>query len=142
MPLDRRPARILAMQALCQWDVQKDNSRERLYAFLQEYAPQPTDFGYAAELVEGFWKRRDTIDRDLAGAAAARWDLERVSPVERNVMRVALVEMTGGRVPPKAALDEAIDIAREYGGADSPRFVNGLLDKLYKAATPEGAGEA
>ena len=71
------------------------------------------------------------MDGQIAGAAK-RWDLERISLVERNIMRVAVVELSAGRVPPKVVLDEAIEIGREFGGADSPRFINGVLDEILK----------
>ncbi len=51
-------------------------------------------------------------------------------PVERNVMRVAVIELLDDKVPPKVALNEAIEIGREFGGADSPRFINGVLDEV------------
>ncbi|MHC4090857.1 MAG: transcription antitermination protein NusB [Planctomycetota bacterium] len=60
------------------------------------------------------------------------WELARLSPVERNLIRVALGELAGGEVPPKVVINEAIEIGREYGGADSPRFINGILDALWK----------
>ena len=58
--------------------------------------------------------------------------MDRLSPVERNVIRVAMVELPGGEVPPKVVINEAVEIGREFGGADSPRFINGILDALWK----------
>ena len=92
---------------------------------------------YAGELVRGFWSGRESIDGRIT-AASRHWELARISPVERNVMRVALVELLDDRVPPKAAINEAIEIAREFGGADSPRFVNGVLDEILKNVRPQG----
>ena len=128
MPRDRRQSRILAIQALCQWDVQGDESCEGLRELLTAQAIAG-GVSYAVELVEAFWARRKTIDRQIEDAAT-KWDLKRISPVERNVMRVAVVEMMSGAIPPKVALHEAIEIGDQFGGAQSPRFINGVLDAI------------
>ena len=136
MSRDRRSSRILAMQALCQWEVQGDASSQALAEFLavQDAAPDAT--AYATELVQAFWRQREEIDRRIA-SASIKWDLARISPVERNVMRVAIVELSGGEVPAKVVLDEAIEIGREYGGKDSPRFINGVLDAVFQGIGAE-----
>ena len=135
MPRERRQARILAMQALCQWDVQQDSSSESLVDFLSAREASSGAHRYATELVESFWKQRELIDETIA-AATEKWEFSRISTAERNIMRVAVVEWFDRRVPPKVALDEAIEIGREYGGADSPRFINGVLDKILKSLPP------
>ena len=129
MQRDRRHARILAMQALCQWEIQRDESREELFDFLAAQQTNNADTGHAARLVETYWTYRDDVDQRIS-SAATRWELPRISPVERNTMRVAVTELLLGETPVKVALDEAIEIGREYGGAESPRFINGVLDKV------------
>jgi len=138
---DRRQARILAMQALCQWDVQRDESPAALDDLLVARDASEAAAEYARELVQGFWTQRQRVD-DRISAAAAKWDLSRISPVERNVMRVTIVELLAGTVPPNAALDEAIEIGREYGGADSPRFINGVLDVVLKRLSRRRKGDS
>ena len=123
------------MQALSQWDVQHDESSESLREFLDAHAEVAGGIGYAAELVETFWARRDGIDRRIADAAT-RWDLARISRVERNAMRVAVVEMMSGRIPPKVALHEAMEIGDQFGGAESSRFINGVLDAILHQLQP------
>jgi len=139
MTPNRRPSRILAMQALCQWEVQRDESHEALLGFLQRDADTLDAVGYASELVLGFWEHRDDIDRRLEEALTG-WSLPRLSPVERNVLRVCVVEMLDTKVPPKAALTEAIEIGREFGGAETPKFINGVLDAVL-ATLPARAGD-
>ena len=117
------------MQALCQWEVQADESSESLQKFFQSDSEGQEAAGYAFDLVTAFWRQHLEID-PMIEAALTRWTLARLSPVERNTMRVAVVEMIGGEVPPKVALSEAIDIGREFGGTDTPRFVNGVLDAV------------
>lgn len=117
------------MQALCQWEVQQDESHEALVEFIQAQPGGEVAVGYAVDLVLGFWRDRDDVDRRLDGVMT-QWSLSRLSPVERNVLRVATVEMLAGAVPRRVALSEAIEIGREYGGGDTPRFVNGVLDAV------------
>lgn len=131
MPSKRRQARILAMQALCQWDVQGESSAAMLQAFFAEQHAGGGITGYATELVEAYWQRKGEIDRAITDSAH-RWTLERMSPPERNIMRVAVTEWMTGTVPPKVALSEAIEIGKEYGGAESPQFINGVLDDVYQ----------
>lgn len=119
------------MQALCQWDVQHEASSEVLREFLAAEEATSRRAEYAVELVEAFWARQEMIDGAIA-SAAQRWELARISLVERNIMRVAVVELTDGSVPPKVVLSEAIEVGREFGGAESPRFINGVLDEVFK----------
>lgn len=130
-PPSRRQARILAMQALCQWDVQQVQSAQELLDLFERLEADPQLFSPAVELVERFWETRQSVDEQI-GSAVTRWDLSRVSPVERNIMRVAVVEVLSGATPPRVALDEAIELGREFGGGDSPRFINGVLDAVLR----------
>lgn len=129
MPGERRQSRIVALQALCQWEVQRDERAETLRGFFDEFGAAPASISYATELVNEFWKNAEFVDRRIA-EAVERWSFDRISTVERNVMRVAVVELDRPAVPPRVVLDEAIEIAQEFGGKDSSRFVNGVLDRI------------
>ncbi len=135
MPGERRQARIAAMQALCQWEVQRDTHAETLCDFFAEFGAAPAVAAYATELVNGFWKNAEFVDGRIA-EAVERWSFERISTVERNLMRVAVVELVRGDVPPRVVLDEAIEIGQEFGGKDSSRFVNGVLDRILATLPP------
>ncbi len=136
---DRRQVRVIAMQALCQWDVQRDQSPEALREFLTVRTASEDLAEQAATLVGRYWELRQRVD-DRIAAAVEKWDLSRISPVERNVMRVAVVELLERVVPPKVALNEAVEIGREYGGKDSPRFINGVLDVVFRRLQPRTTG--
>ena len=129
------------MQALCQWDAQGDESPEVIDEFLVAMDASGSTAAYARDLVTTLWARRKNVDRRLR-AASTDWDPVRMSAVDRNVMRVAVVEMLGTKVPPKVALNEAIEIGKEYGGADSPRFINGVLDQVMKGLPEPQGGSA
>jgi N utilization substance protein B len=126
------------MQALCQWEAQREKSLEGLRDFFAAQEASAGAAAYATELVQAFWAKRKRFDKMIAGATE-RWALSRISLVERNIMRVAVVELTQGEVPPKVALNEAIEIGRDFGGEDSPRFINGVLDRITKRITKDDA---
>lgn len=124
------------MQALCQADVQGDFRDAELEPWFIEQEGAAEAVAYAGKLVRQVARRRKEIDGSIVGAAQ-RWDLSRMGPVERNILRVAVVELTGAEVPPKVAVNEAVEIAKEFGGADSPRFVNGILDAVMRTVRGE-----
>jgi N utilization substance protein B len=136
LKIDRHQSRILAMQSLAQLDVQGDAFLDELEAFLATGPGDGRTQAYAATLAREGWTRRRELD-ERVGGVAEHWAVERMSPVERNILRVTLVELDLGEVPPKVALDEAIEISKEYGSEESARFVNGLLDALYRQPREE-----
>ncbi len=87
-------------------------------------------------LLEGVRQRRDEIDQ-LLQAASANWRVSRMPPVDRNVLRLAVWEMKYTTTPPRVALNEAINLAKRFGGKNSPQFVNGILDRVLKDLSPE-----
>lgn len=93
----------------------------------------------AAQLVVDFWSRRSAVDA-VVRAAAANWSLERMSLVERNLLRVAVTELMLGGTPAKVVINEAIEIGREFGGAESPAFINGVLDRAAKELAVSSSG--
>jgi transcription antitermination protein NusB len=88
---------------------------------------------FTRELAEGVESHREELDAIIARHAKG-WDLDRIAPLDRNLMRVALFEIEHGEAPAEVAIDEAVEIAKEYCGADAPGFVNGILG----AAVREG----
>lgn len=87
---------------------------------------------FTRELAMGVEAHREELDAQIA-AHARGWELERIAPLERNVMRVALYEIEhSDDVPTEVAIDEAIEIAKEYCGADAPGFVNGVLGAVAR----------
>jgi N utilization substance protein B len=87
---------------------------------------------FTKELANGVDECRDELDAEIS-ARAQGWELERIAPVERNVLRVALFEMRHrDDIPVEVAIDEAVNTAREYCGADAPGFINGILGAAAK----------
>lgn len=138
---DRHQARILAMQALCQLDVLGDDSLAQLDSFFADESPPESTQKYARGLVHEIWQDREAFDASIQ-AVAEHWVTTRMSAVDRNVLRVGLCEMRARpEVPTAVAINEAVEIAKIFGTADSPAFVNGVLDALRKqTAAGDGAG--
>jgi N utilization substance protein B len=88
---------------------------------------------FTRELAEGVESHREELDAVIARHAKG-WDPDRIAPLDLNLMRVALYEIEHGEAPTEVAIDEAVEIAKEYCGADAPGFVNGILG----AAVREG----
>lgn len=128
------------MQMLSQLDVQGEDALEQIESFLAESEADAHTIDYARSIIQTCWEQHGAFDGRIAGQLR-HWGLDRLSPVERNVIRVALMELSGGQVPPKVVINEAVEIGREYGGADTPRFVNGILDALWKAENVEVKSE-
>jgi N utilization substance protein B len=86
---------------------------------------------FTRELAAGVEAHRDELDAEISRHAKG-WDLDRIAPLDRNVMRVALYEIEHAEVPVEVAIDEAIEIAKEYCGADAPGFINGILGAVVR----------
>jgi N utilization substance protein B len=127
------------MQALCLLDVQGEAGVRELDAFLEDQDASAEVRRHARALASEVWDQRTAIDGIIA-PLAEHWDMERMSPVDRNVTRVGVCELVEHKdVPAAVVIDEAIEISKEYGGADSAAFVNGILDAVLKRQQ-EGAG--
>jgi transcription antitermination protein NusB len=87
------------------------------------------------ELAEGVDAEREDLDETIAEYAKG-WTVDRIAPLDLNVMRVALYEIEAGSVPVEVAIDEAVEIAKEYCGADAPKFINGILGAIVREREP------
>lgn len=92
---------------------------------------------FAKELITGVVAHRTPLDETLA-AHAKNWRLERMATVDRNVLRLAVFELCYSTTPAAVVIDEAVELARRFGGEKSPSFVNGILDAVAHAVRPEG----
>src|SRR5258706_3902288 len=131
----RRQGREMALQALYRAEVTGDSSPQAIELLWEHFEAPIGARGFALELVHGVLERRTDIDGRL-GEVAENWSLGRFSRVDLNVLRIAVYELLqrDERVPTSVVLDEAIEIARRYGGGGSSQFVNGILHRV--ADTP------
>jgi transcription antitermination protein NusB len=90
---------------------------------------------FTRELAEGVDAEREELDEVIAEYAKG-WTVDRIAPLDLNVMRVALYEIEAGETPVEVAIDEAVEIAKEYCGADAPKFINGILGAIVREREP------
>jgi transcription antitermination factor NusB len=135
-PIRRRTrAREIAMQVLFQFDLRGDGYAGELgktpaQLCAEEAKGEADVLDFAVRLVEGTLARRDEIDQKLQ-AVTRNWDLRRMANVDRNVLRMAMYElMFCDDVPPKVAINEAIELGKKFSTANSGGFVNGILDRI------------
>ena len=132
----RSRAREVALQLLFQRDLNKRINRAALERFVRDRLRDDTLVPFCLGLYDGVVAGQPDIDRKLS-EAAENWRLVRMAAVDRNVLRLGAYELLHTPdTPPNVALDEAIELARRYGSADSPSFVNGVLDRLRQPPPP------
>ena len=131
----RRKARIIALKALYEMDTVAHQPEDILALLLEEAAATPDVEAFARELVTGVLAHRGEIDEVIREKAPA-WPLEQVAVVDRNILRLAIFEiLLDNRVPVRAAINEAVELAKAFGGDSSPKFVNGVLGAVSLMAT-------
>jgi len=136
---DRSRARAWAVQVLYAWEMRAPGATllDVLGDFGRERRIAPASRGYLERIVRLVAENRESIDAALQ-AALTNWRLDRLAAIDRNILRVAAAEiMYVDEVPSPVAIQEAIVLAEKYGTADSPRFVNGVLDALMRQQRPQ-----
>ena len=140
----RRRARERAVQCLFGLDFTAYDWRSAIGSFWDCNPSQPRVRQYAERLIQGVMESLEGLDERIA-AAVDNWNPARVGRVERNVLRVALLEMTSfPDVPPRVAINEAVEVAKRFGADEAARFVNGVLDRIRSepgGTEPQGCDE-
>jgi N utilization substance protein B len=131
----RRKARVIALQALFELDT-VGHPPESTIARLLESPPASKDVErFAHELVSGVLANKEQIDRTIQDTAPA-WPLDQMATTDRNILRLAIYEvLIDNKVPMRAAINEAVELAKEFGGETSPKFINGVLGSVSLLAT-------
>ena len=124
-------ARRLALQGLCCLDVQGPPALEKVHAFLDDSREAPATIESARERFTDAFADREAID-ELLARHARHWELRRLALVDRNILRLAACELRSGRTPFRVVIAEALRLAGEFSTAESPRFVNGVLDAVAR----------
>lgn len=130
---NRHLARTIALQTLFAWDFngKKDSDIERLTAEnFANFAPNFDDGGFVKALVAGVRDNISKIDKFIV-KYATEWPLDQITTIDRNILRLGIFELLYSSVPPRVVINEAIEIAKSFGGDSSGKFVNGVLGALY-----------
>lgn len=132
---NRHLARTLAMQSLFTWDFndKKDKDINKIIEVnFKNFAPEFNDNNYVINLIKGVLENLKKIDSYII-KYATEWPIEQITVVDRNILRIGVFELLMDEdIPPKVAINEAIEIAKTFGGESSGKFVNGVLGAIYK----------
>ncbi len=134
---NRHLARSIAMQSLYEWDFwgrNKDKLEEIFEKNIKEFGPGLENAEFIKQLVNGVIDNLPKLDK-IIEKSAPEWPLEQITIVDRNILRLGLYELLFGNraeVPPKVAINEAIELAKSFSGESSGKFVNGVLGTVYR----------
>jgi transcription antitermination protein NusB len=137
---NRHLARTIALQSLFEWDFNnaKDSIEQLVERNRQEFAPDFDDQGFCLDLVKAVIKNQKKIDAMIT-KFAPEWPLDQITTTDRNVLRLGVYELRISEdIPPKVAINEAIELAKAFGGDASGKFVNGVLGSIYKEMVKKG----
>lgn len=143
---NRHLSRSIVLQSLFEWDLnalEKKEVHDVLERNVLEFAPNKTDMPFMEKLLDGVLAKQPELDLVIE-KAAPEWPIDRISPVDRNILRLGLYELLfsdRAEVPAKVAINEAIELAKQFGGENSSRFVNGVLGAVYKEIGEPGKEE-
>ena len=132
----RHLIRTVILQTLYEWDFyhHKKDVTGILERNLEEFAPGIDEPEFAWKILKGVTEHLKQIDNIIV-KAAPEWPLDKIAIIDRNILRIGLYELLyadPGEVPPKVAINEAIELAKNYGGPNAARFVNGVLGTIYR----------
>lgn len=139
---NRHLSRTIAMQSLYEWDfnnLEKDVLEKLSEKNLKEFAPEFEDNGFVNHIIKGVANNLEEIN-GLITKYAPEWPLDQITIVDRNVLRIGIYELkfSQGEIPPKVAINEAIELAKTFGGESSGKFINGVLGTIYKDMVKNG----
>lgn len=143
---NRHLSRSIVLQSLFEWDsnaLEKKAVHEVLERNVSEFAPNKTDKPFMDKLLDGVMAKQPELDLVIE-KAAPDWPIDRIAAVDRNILRLGLYELLfadRSEVPAKVAINEAIELAKQFGGENSSRFVNGVLGAVYKEIGEPGKEE-
>ena len=143
---NRHLSRSIVTQSLFEWDFNQKSDKEAIEIFrrnTEEFAPGMGDFSFMESLMENVLKKKKDLDVIIT-KAAPDWPLDKISIIDRNILRIGLYELLfsdRSQVPPKVAINEAIELAKTFGGDTSGKFVNGVLGAVYKEMGEPGKEE-
>jgi transcription antitermination protein NusB len=143
---NRHLSRSIVLQSLFEWDLNALDRKDVLEVLVRnvtEFAPNKTDMPFMEKLLDGVIAKQSELDLVIE-KAAPEWPIDRISPVDRNILRLGLYELLFAdrkEVPAKVAINEAIELAKQFGGDNSSRFVNGVLGAVYKEIGEPGKEE-
>ncbi len=138
----RHLLRTVILQSLYEWDFyhRKHDLTKILDRNITEFSPEVDEPEFGWKIMQGVVEHLADID-NIISKAAPEWPLEKIAVIDRNILRIGLYELLYAdinEVPPKVAINEAIELAKNYGGPNSARFINGVLGTIYREVGERG----
>jgi len=143
---NRHLSRSIAMQSLYEWDF-KGKESEQLKKIvkrnIKEFGPGLEESDFIWQIIDGVTENLSKLNK-IIEKSAPEWPIDQITIVDRNVLRIGLYELLFGKrdeVPPKVAINEAIELAKTFGGDSSGKFINGVLGTVYREIGEPGKDE-
>ncbi len=139
--MNRHLSRIITMQSLYEWDFRHEGDPVEITERNIEFNGDKADQDFIFDIVKGVVKNSEEID-GLISKAAPEWPLEQISVVDKTILRLAIYELLYcSEVPPKVAINEAVELGKTFGGENSSKFINGVLGTLYRQSDKYNAAD-
>jgi N utilization substance protein B len=138
----RHLSRSVAMQSLYEWDfhgMRKEDLTKVTERNIEEFGKGLESYDFIWALVNGVEEKLDLIDK-IIEKTAPEWPINQINPLDRNILRIGIFELlyeSKDEVPPKVAINESIELAKNFGGENSRKFVNGVLGTIYRELIEE-----
>ncbi len=129
--VNRRELRIITIQTLFQLDAQGDDYYAQLDSFITDRELSAAGEDFVRARIRAWSAHRAAIDQQLADVSE-HWEIPRMPPIDRAILRLAVCELLYLKDPPRVVINEAVELAKSFGTAESSQFVNGLLDAIWK----------
>lgn len=128
----RSKSREIALCILYEFDIIKRDPKDLIISFYNNYTHKEETRKFSSQIVEGVIQNIGEID-PVIKKYAKNWEIKRMAVIDRTILRMGTFELLFTLdIPPKVSINEAVELAKKFGDIDSPRFVNGILDKIYK----------
>lgn len=138
---NRHLGRTIIMQSLYQWDFRGRDNKELesiLVRNIQEFGPEFDDLEFVESTLNGIMTNVDAINA-IISKYAPQWPIEQITLIDRNVLRIGVYELKlNPKIPARVAINEAIELAKTFGGESSGKFVNGVLGAIFRDMTSAG----
>lgn len=133
--MNRHQSRMVALQIIYEWSIRRNEDIFDIALVNINNNPiQDIDEDFVAKIIKGVEKHTDKIDK-LIEKAAPEWPLEQIAVIDLAILRLAIYELLYCKdIPPKVAIDEAVELAKTYGGSNSSKFINGVLGTIYRSS--------
>lgn len=133
--MNRHQSRMVALQIIYEWSVRRNEDIFNIALVNVDNNPiKDIDEDFVGKLIKGVEKQANEIDK-LVTKAAPEWPLEQIALIDLAILRLSIYELLFCKdVPPKVVIDEAVELAKTYGGANSSKFINGVLGTVYRSS--------